>query len=67
MIAHSQQIHAVPQKNGSVTTDGKPTAAEVAEVNEYSLSQLVNDTDNDTVSARAFSYDTFHKIVITYK
>ncbi|XP_058790326.1 uncharacterized protein LOC131663744 isoform X2 [Phymastichus coffea] len=53
VIAHTQEIHAVPQSNGTNTTDRKPTAAEVAEVNEYSLSQLVstNDTnyDNETV------------------
>lgn len=55
MIAHSQEIHAVPQKNGTYnTTDGKPVAAEIAEVNEYSLSQLVNETDNDTVSLKIF-------------
>ncbi|XP_014237964.1 uncharacterized protein DDB_G0271670-like [Trichogramma pretiosum] len=50
VIAHRQEIHAVPH-NGSYNADtGKPTAAEVAEVNEYSLSQLVptNDTDNET-------------------
>ncbi|XP_031782110.1 suppressor protein SRP40-like isoform X2 [Nasonia vitripennis] len=50
VIAHSQEIHAVPQQNSSNATDGKPVAAEVAEVNEYSLSQLVNNTDNDTTS-----------------
>lgn len=61
VIAHTQEIHAKPQNNGTDSTDGKPTSAEVAEINEYSLSQLVNDTDNanETVSRVDFWWIAF--------
>lgn len=47
MIAHRQEVHALP-RNDSTNVDGKPSAAEVAEVNEYTLSQLVSTNDSVT-------------------
>ncbi|XP_023248048.1 uncharacterized protein LOC106636470 isoform X2 [Copidosoma floridanum] len=56
VIAHRQEIHAVPQNNSTEGTNGKPTAAEVAEVNEYSLSQVVsNDTSGNDESVSTFA------------
>lgn len=49
MIAHRQEVHALP-RNDTNDVDGKPSAAEVAEVNEYSLSQLVPTNDSTTNS-----------------
>ena len=51
VIAHRHEIHAIPGNNTNDTETGEPGTAEVAEVHEYSLSQLVpsNETDNNEV------------------